>query len=120
MSRKGLLHGVWTYLGWVLFYSVWTYPRRLFCTVCGLFRKGILEGLGLSGTGSVFIKCMDLPRKGSYFVQCVDSSGRAAFCTVYFLSGKGILYCVLAYLGVHFVQCDYLPGILFCTVYRPT
>ncbi len=109
LSRKGT----------VLFYFVWTYPSRLFCTVCGLFQKGILEGLGLSGTGSLFIKCMDLPRKGTYFVQCVDSSGRE-FCTVYLLSRKGILNSVLAYLGVHFVQCDYLPGIIFCTVYGPT
>ncbi len=76
MSGKGLLHGVWTYLGKVLFYSVWTYPRRLFCTVCGLFQKGILDGLGLSG--SVFVQCMDLPR-------------------------KDILYSVLNFVGGHYV-----------------
>jgi hypothetical protein len=76
LSRKGLLHGVWTYVGRLLFYSVRTYARKLFCTVYGLFQKSIWDGLGLSG--SVFVQCMDLPR-------------------------KDILYRVLTFVGGHYV-----------------
>ncbi len=49
-------------------------------TLCGLFQKGILDGLGLSGSIFIQYMYMDQPR-------------------------KGILYSVLTHLGGHFVQC---------------
>jgi hypothetical protein len=65
VSWKGLLYGVWTYLG-----------RALFLQCVDLPKKIILYSMVLT------IYRVYGPTYEGYFVQCVDLSGRA-FCTVY-------------------------------------
>jgi hypothetical protein len=134
VSWKGLLHGVRTYLGKVLFYSVWTYRTQegYFVQCVDYFRRAFWRDWAYPAVYRIYtVYGMDLPRMGILYSALTHLGGHFVQCMG--LSTKCILYSVLPYLGGYFVQCLVLsgrvlysvihcdlPGSLFCTMYGPT
>jgi hypothetical protein len=97
----------------------------LYFVHCVDYSEGHFGGIGLIRQCTVFLQCMDLPRKGILYSLLTYLGGHLAQCMG--VSRKGILYSLLTYLGGYFVQSMDLSrkGILysvlsymgqFCTV----